>query len=243
MTQSGVILVMGNRPVSYEAVMSIPSTLRGLRTLALSVVAGIAIVAPAQSDAATHYSGGGFHGGVGGVHSAYGFHGGYGYRGGFGYRGYGFRGFYGPGFGWGWGGFGAGLFLASLPLYYSTWWWNGVPYYYAYDNYYTWNGPAGQYEQVAPPAGLVSGGAPAPSAQSQGAGPMGGTDLFAYPKNGQSAEQQARDKQECRDWAATQTGGTSGGAAGAIASASPQGQQENLRAQAACLEGRGYSVK
>jgi len=73
---------------------------------------------------------------------------------------------------------------------------------------------------------------------------MGSADLFAYPKNGQSAEQQARDKQECRDWAATQMNGNGGGGAtGAIASASPQAQQVNLRAQAACLEGRGYSVR
>jgi hypothetical protein len=38
-------------------------------------------------------------------------------------HGFGFHG----GFGWsGWPGY--GLFLATLPLYYSTWWWNGVPY-------------------------------------------------------------------------------------------------------------------
>jgi hypothetical protein len=38
------------------------------------------------------------------------------------------------------------------------------------------------------------------------------------------------DRQECRNWAASQTSaGTD--------------SQGNLRAQAACLEGRGYSVK
>jgi hypothetical protein len=55
-------------------------------------------------------------------------------------------------------------------------------------------------------------------------------DLFAYPKSGQSAEQQTRDRQECRNWAASQA-------------ASGTDNQGNLRAQAACLEGRGYSVK
>jgi len=221
--------------------MSIPSTLRGLRTLALSAVAGIAITAPMQSNAASHFGGGGFHGGA---RAAYGgFHGGgYGYRGYGGYGGYGYRGYYGAGWGWGWGGFGAGLFLASLPLYYSTWYWGGVPYYYANDNYYTWNGPVGQYEQVAPPPGLISGGAPTPAGRPQGPGPAGGVDLFAYPKNGQTADQQARDKQECRDWAATQTGGAPG-ATGAISAASPQSSDANLRAQSACLEARGYSVK
>jgi hypothetical protein len=214
------------------------STLRGLRMLAFSVIAGAAIGASAPSMAATHFGGG--------AHAVSGFRGGYavrpGFRAGYGYGGY--RGFgYGYGYrgGWGWWGWPGGLFLATLPLYYSTWYWNGVPYYYAYDNYYVWNGPAAQYEQVAPPEGLISGGAPAPG--------QGSADLYAYPKNGQSAEQQARDKQECRDWAAAQSSNgqpAAGGAAGAIASASPASPQSgaiNLRAQAACLEGRGYSVK
>jgi hypothetical protein len=214
--------------------MSIQSTLRGLRTLALTVIAGVAIGIPAQSNAATHFAGGGFHGGF---HSGYGFHpgfGGYGFRGGFGFR--------GGCCGWGWGWPGA-FWLGALPLYYSTWWWGGVPYYYAYDNYYIWNGPAGQYQQVTPPAGLLGGGAPAPGGQAPGGQPPGYSDLFAYPKNGQSAEQQARDKQECRDWATSQTQPGNANASGAIASAGPQSQETYQRAEAACLEGRGYSVK
>jgi hypothetical protein len=72
--------------------------------------------------------------------------------------------------------------------------------------------------------------APPPQVSNQAAAPQGDKDLFAYPKTGQSAEQQNRDRQECRNWAASQTGsGTDG--------------EGNLRAQAACLEGRGYSVK
>lgn len=220
------------------------STFRGLRILAFTVIAGAAIGASTPSVAAQHFAGGGYHGGPA-LHGGYAVH--PGFRGGYGYGGY-RGGYYGYGYGYGyrggWWGWPGGLFLAALPLYYSTWWWNGVPYYYAYDNYYTWNAPAAQYEQVAPPQGLISGGAPAPG-QGQGS-----ADLYAYPKNGQTAAQQARDKQECRDWAAAQGGngqpaaGT-GGAAGAIAAASPPGNEgpPNLRAQAACLEGRGYSVK
>jgi hypothetical protein len=213
--------------------MFLQSTVRGLRTLALGVIAGIAISAPAQSDAATHYAGGGFHGG-------YAFHGGYGFHPGFRY-GYGFRG----GFGWRgccWWGWPGAFWLGALPLYYSTWWWGGVPYYYAYDNYYIWNPDAGQYQLTTPPPGLLSGGAPAPGAPAQ-APAAGNTDLFAYPKNGQTAEQQARDKQECRDWASSQTQSGNANAAGAIASASPQNNETFLRAEGACLEGRGYSVK
>jgi hypothetical protein len=52
--------------------------------------------------------------------------------------------------------------------------------------------------------------------------------IFAYPKNGQSEAQQALDQRECRQWASTQAGGTSGPA--------------YRRAMLACLDGRGYSV-
>jgi hypothetical protein len=76
----------------------------------------------------------------------------------------------------------------------------------------------------------------------------GTTELFAYPKNGQSAEQQTRDKQECSGWAAAQTGPSSGPAPGPGAppppnAAGPPNYANNLRAQAACLEARGYSVR
>src|SRR5580704_8107888 len=64
-----------------------------------------------------------------------------GFRGGFGY----FR-------GRGWGGLGYGLFFDSLPLYYSTLWWNDVPYYYADANYYQWNSAMSAYETVLPPS-------------------------------------------------------------------------------------------
>jgi hypothetical protein len=206
--------------------MKIHSTLRGLRTAALSVIAGVAIFIPALTSAAPHFGGGGFHGGVrafGGFHGGYRAGYGYGFRGGYGY---GFhRGFYGGCCWWGWPG---GLFLATLPLYYSTWWWNGVPYYYANDGYYIWNGDVGQYESVTPPPAMLSrSGQPRP-----GSVPAVSTELFAYPKNGQSEEQQARDRQECRDWAQTVGG-----------SASATDPTSNVRAQTACLEGRGYSVR
>jgi hypothetical protein len=91
-------------------------------------------------------------------------------------------------------------------------------------------------------------------------------ELFAYPKNGQTAEMQAKDRFECHSWAAGQTGfdpsasgvalaPTPNGAAAPAAAApppsaappsaavSPAKRQDYLRAQSACLEGRGYSVK
>jgi hypothetical protein len=177
--------------------------------------------------------GGGFHGGGGG--GGGGFRGAGGYRGG-GYRGgpgYGYRGgyyggwrggYYGYGLGLGWLGY--GLALATLPLYYDTYWWDGVPYYYADDNYYLWDGNADAYVTVQPPQGLQAQVSAAPGPQSD---PK--AELFAYPKNGQSAAQQTRDVSECRQWAIGQAGSDA------------TKHAEYLRAEDACLTGRGYSVR
>jgi hypothetical protein len=63
--------------------------------------------------------------------------------------------------------------------------------------------------------------------------------LFAYPTKGQTSEQQATDRFECHKWAASQTGFDPTLAGGNA----PAKGQDYLRAQAACLEGRGYSVQ
>jgi hypothetical protein len=140
-------------------------------------------------------------------------------------------GFWGP-WGWGWGGVGLGLYFATLPYYYSTYWWGGVPYYYADNTYYRWDPAVGQYQTVAPPSDLLN--------RSPGAQTAAPSELFVYPKNGQSQEQLGKDKFECHRWAVGQTGfdptQPRGGAA-------PGNRSNYLRAQAACLEGRGYSVK
>jgi hypothetical protein len=184
------------------------------------------------------HGGGGFGGGYGG-----GYGGGHGGRGGYG----GHRGFGGRGFGYGrfgYGGFGFydgfgllgyGLFFDTLPLYYSTYWWSGVPYYYANDNFYQWNGSVGQYQTVPAPQGLAS------QVVTQGSENL---NLFAYPKNGQTTEQQATDRVECQQWAKGQTGIDSPPAGGTAAITLPAAKrQEYLRAQTACLQGRGYSVQ
>jgi len=192
-----------------------------------------------------HFGGGGgghavSHGGYGGYRGGYGYHGGYGgyggYRGGYGWRGgyggWGWRGGYYGGWGWGWPGLGLGLYFATLPLYYSTFWWDGVPYYYADDVYYRYDDRVRQYVTVAPP----------PEVQNQsGAQAPAGTDLIAYPKNGQNADEEAKDKYECHHWATTQSGFDP--TEGASASATPAKRSDYMRAQAACLEGRGYSVR
>jgi len=180
--------------------------------------------------------GGGGHGGGGG-HFAGGFHGGGygGWRGGYVWRG----GYYGPygwccGWGWGWG-----FYLPLLPWYYETYWWGGIPYYYADGNYYLWDGAAAGYVVVEPPAGLSA--VPPQGLPSAPGRPAVSSELFAYPKGGQSEAQQKQDKEECRRWAMSQSGLDAATAEGSKTTG--DARQGYLRAEAACLEARNYSVR
>jgi hypothetical protein len=143
-------------------------------------------------------------------------------------------------------------------LAYATYWYGGIPYYYANDVYYTYNpgydgyvatdpppvgdpngAGAGAAPNAPPPGSAQPDSAPPPDA-GQGAdpgpsqAPYGGAaagQIFMYPKNGQSAQQQATDKAECQQWATQQ--------AGQVA----QNGSDYQRAMAACVEGRGYSAR
>jgi hypothetical protein len=126
-----------------------------------------------------------------------------------------------------------GLFVPFLPPYFTTVWWYGVPYYYANDTYYLWDDDQQQYEVVAPPDGIEAGGTTQP--------PMTG-QLFIYPRNGQSQQQQATDRAECERWALNQIGLNAPPAGGVAASVPPEKRSDFFRAEATCLEGRGYSV-
>jgi hypothetical protein len=177
--------------------------------------------------------GGGFDGGHGGFHGGHG-----GFRGGP-WRGPWHGGYGWGGYGWGagWWGLGLGVYLTTLPWYYSTFWWDGVPYYYVDNDYYLWDSDAGAYEEVQPPAEV---------AQQADATPRTAPHLYAYPDKGQTTQQQAKDRLECSRWATAQTGFTPEVNA---ASAAPQGsgatavkRQNFLRAEGACLEARGYTV-
>lgn len=197
-----------------------------LRSFTLAVCASFALAG--GTPAFAQHAGGHVAGGHGfGGHAGFGgWHGGFGWRGGCcGWRG----GYWGP---WGWGGVGLGLYFATLPYYYSTYWWGGVPYYYADNSYYRWDPAVSQYQTVAPPSEILN--------QSPGVRTAAPSELIVYPKNGQSQEQLGKDKFECHRWAVGQTGfdptQPRGGAA-------PGNRSNYLRAQAACLEGRGYSVK
>jgi hypothetical protein len=139
-----------------------------------------------------------------------------------------------------------GVFLPILPPFYTTVWVAGAPYYYADDVYYVYRGPGVGYEVVAPPPGQdVASAEPPPGAPAAGPPPAGPDhQLFIYPRNGQTPEQQSRDPYECHTWASSQTGFDPTAPNGGV----PPPQTANARADynramAACLDGRGYTVR
>jgi hypothetical protein len=105
----------------------------------------------------------------------------------------------------------------------------GLSYLYANGIYYR-EQPGVGYEVVPPP---VDGETIGPSGKS-----------YVYPKQAQSAEQQATDEFECHKWAVTQTGfDPSGAATGQAPGPTPARRGDYERARGACLEGRGYTVR
>jgi hypothetical protein len=129
-----------------------------------------------------------------------------------------------------------GVFVPVLPSYYTTVYFGGAPYYYANDTYYTWRADSNQYEVVDPP-----GDENAAQTETQA---QPSDDVYIYPKNGQSEEQQGKDKYECHKWASEQSGfdpTQSGG--GVPPDQSDSSRAAYQRAMGACLDGRGYSVK
>jgi len=108
-----------------------------------------------------------------------------------------------------------GIIVPFLPPAYVSLWIGDVPYYYANGVYYT--SVADGYTVVAPPPGADAAAPVAPT-------------FFIYSRNGQSTQQTEADRAACNDWAAVQPG---------TVNDSPAFQ----RAFAACMDGRGYSVK
>lgn len=126
-----------------------------------------------------------------------------------------------------------GIGLRVLPPFYTTVWFGGIPYYYADNTYYMWR-PEQQLYQVANPPGDSDSGTTAPDSQ----------DLFVYPKNGQSQQQQSTDRYECHSWATQQTGFDPTQPAGGVPESQTTSKRADYqRAETACLEARGYTIK
>ena len=122
-----------------------------------------------------------------------------------------------------------GLIVPFLPPFHSTFWVNGIPYYYANEVYYN-QSPVG-YTIVEPPKGEVSQTPP-------------GKQIFIYPRHSQSEQTQGKDLRECQTWASSQTKYDPAKPPAAMTeNLINQKQADYQRAVEACLEGRGYAVK
>jgi hypothetical protein len=126
-----------------------------------------------------------------------------------------------------------GIGIRFLPPYYTTVWFGGIPYYYADDIYYLWSPARQEYVVSEAPADETTATTTPPA----------NTELYAYPKSGQSDEQQKTDRYECHRWASDQTGFDPTQPLGGVsAQESANKRADYLRADRTCLEGRGYSV-
>ncbi len=82
--------------------------------------------------------------------------------------------------------------------------------------------------------------APKPQPSMVAAAPT--NKVIAYPKNGQTAEQQARDHYDCYRFGVDQSG-FDPMSSGAPSAPNTERHSDFNRAQTACLEGRGYTVR
>ena len=126
-----------------------------------------------------------------------------------------------------------GIVVPILPPFYTTIWFGGVPYYYANDVYYSWRPDLNGYQVVAPPQETT------PTQTEYLA-----DELFVYPKQGQSKEQQADDRYACHRWAVEQTNyDPSQPPEGLTVQVLSEKREDYRRATKTCLEGKGYSVR
>ena len=103
--------------------------------------------------------------------------------------------------------------------------------------------PSGEPPAVAGPARPPAADAPA-SAPAAAFMPANPTRVALEPREGQTADRQARDRYECYRRASTQSHfDPLGMAAGASSGDASQARLAYWRAQTACLEGRGYEVR
>jgi len=129
-----------------------------------------------------------------------------------------------------------GIGVSVLPPYYSTLWYGGSPYYYADSVYYAYRPERREYVVTEPPPGDARVEPPVEE--------KGSDEIFVYPREGQSEEQQATDRYECHRWAADRTGFDPTRPAGNVAETDMTSKRVDYRrAESACLEGRGYTVR
>jgi len=129
-----------------------------------------------------------------------------------------------------------GIGVSVLPPFYSTLWYGGSPYYYADSVYYSYRPERREYVVTEPPPGAAQ---VEPQEEARGS-----DEIFVYPREGQSEEQQSTDRYECHRWAADRTGFDPTQPAGNVAETDMTSKRVDYRrAESACLEGRGYTVR
>jgi hypothetical protein len=87
------------------------------------------------------------------------------------------------------------------------------------------------------PSTLATGNSSAPPPASKG------SKLFIYPRNGQSSDQQARDRYDCYRFAVAQSGFDPMHPAGSVTQPNTELQSDFDRAQGACFDARGYTSR
>jgi hypothetical protein len=122
-----------------------------------------------------------------------------------------------------------GAFVTSLPDGFIAFSIGPGTFYYVNDTYYTWDDAKGGYVVVEKPAG-------ADEAIKQ----VTSDRLIVYPPEGLTEEQQAKDRYECHRWAVEESGIDPTIEEDEF---SAKDRDDYRRALAACLEGRGYTVK
>lgn len=132
-----------------------------------------------------------------------------------------------------------GIVVADLPLFRTVVTVGGIGYLYA-DGVYYRERTEGGYEVVPPP---VAGDAAAANGVTVGNSPASGGRMYIYPRQAQTAQQQATDEYECHRWAVSQSGFDPSAAATATLGSAQARRGDYQRAQSACLEGRGYTVR
>ncbi len=136
--------------------------------------------------------------------------------------------------GWSWGA-PIGAFVSVLPPYYSTVWFGGVPYYYADDTYYDWSPLSSSTKWWSRP--------PASTRQARLKRPPA-TRYYLSQRTDSHSEQQASDQYDCHRSAVDQTGYDPTLAGGGVSAEAAAAKRVNyFRADAACLDARGYSVQ
>jgi hypothetical protein len=136
---------------------------------------------------------------------------------------------------------GGGWFLPGLIVGGALAWGLAPRYYYPPAYYYP--PPAYYYPPPAPPAAPPAYYNPPPGEVSQT--PPSGGQLFIYPRQGQSQEKQASDRNECHGWAVGQTGydPTKPPPDNMTGNQMAQMSSDYQRAMGACLDARGYTMR